>query len=147
MSYLAVYLTVGFLAAAHGQDVCPLEGKWKSDLELSLGFSQANNRLCPGREEELRQIFGSLRIQFLDGKATLTMPNIMLGPDQFVQGFREESNFEPLFCSAQEAVVLRKDPKSGRPSVMTYNFTESGVIWTYRAVWHQREYFRRETGE
>ena len=157
MNMLVALLAASLSGSELPIEGCELEGTWRSDRELTLDFIEEHVRLEDRKTKFLAQLFGRLEITFESGNYTEIMPAFRLeskGEWSEIERTEERSSYKLLYCTEQIAVVQSVEMVTGNPLVLTYNFSDSGVMWVYLGNidtafpdLHIREYFRRVDSE
>jgi hypothetical protein len=153
MKMLFVLLAANFSGSELPVERCQLEGTWRSDRQLTLAFIEEHARLEDRTTKFLAQLFGRLEVTFEDGNYTEIMPAFRLeskGEWSEIERTEEKSSYKLLYCTSQIAVVQSVEMATGNPLVLTYNFSDPGVMWVYLGNidtafpdLHIREYYRK----
>lgn len=144
--------TIIFLLVATIVHAAPdIEGKWKSDKDASMQFNQQHAILSPNQENFISQMLGHMIVEFKDGVATLTMPDINIQKDgrkTEYSGFEKRGRYV-IMGEDEDSVVLKLHAAEGAATLIVYHFVSEDQIWVYvpsasdAIALHIREYFTR----
>jgi hypothetical protein len=144
--------TIIFLLAATVVHAAPdIEGTWKSDKAASMQFNQQHAILSPNQENFISQMLGHMIVEFKDGVAKLTMPDINIQKDGRVTeygGFEKKGRYV-IMGKDEDSVVLKLHAAEGTATLIVYHFVSEDQIWVYvpsasdAIDLHIREYFTR----
>jgi hypothetical protein len=144
--------TIIFLLVTTAAHAAPdIEGKWQSDKAASMQFNQQHAILSPNQEAFISQMLGHMIVEFRDGVARLTMPDIQIKKDGQLTtyaGFKKKGRYVKL-GEDEDSIALKLQAADGAPTLMVYHFVSDDQIWVYvpsasdATDLHIREYFTR----
>ncbi|MDF1821541.1 MAG: hypothetical protein P1U64_08210 [Alcanivoracaceae bacterium] len=130
-----IFFALLFFLVASDAHAASIEGKWRSNKELTSGFNNRNAILEERQRIFFDQLMGHMTIEFLDGVSKLNMPSIEVhsdGEKSTFEGFTEESTYT-ILGQDKDTVVVKTQDLDGSDLIVTYHFEGQDIMWVYVA--------------